>query len=45
MEETMRAIRDWTKSILQNNLKEFKGELNLDTLLRKTGDASKMTTG
>lgn len=44
MEETVRAIRDWTKSILQNNLKEFKGELNLDTLLRKTGDASKVTT-
>lgn len=44
MEETVRAIRDWTKSILQNNLKEFKEELNLNTLLRKTGDASKVTT-
>ena len=44
MEETVRAVRDWAQSMILNNLKEFKGELNLDTLLKKTGDASKVTT-
>lgn len=42
-EEMIRAVRDWTGSIVRERIEGFKGDLDLDTVLRKTGDASKVT--
>lgn len=43
-EEMIRAVRDWAKRMVGEQVEGFKGDIDLDTLLRKTGDASKVTS-
>lgn len=42
-EEMIRAVRDWAKGMVRGKIESFRKELDLETILRKTGDASKVT--
>ncbi len=42
-EEMIRAVRDWAKGMVRGKIEGFKKELDLETILRDTGDASKVT--
>lgn len=42
-EEMIRAVKDWAKDLVQVKISSFQEELDLETILRKTGDASKVT--
>ncbi len=42
-EEMIRAVRDWAKGMVRGKIEGFRKELDLETMLRDTGDASKVT--
>lgn len=43
IEHPIQAIRDWSKNLVGNSIQKLERELDPDSLLRKTGDASKTT--
>lgn len=44
LEETVKAVKDWVNARIKTSIAETKTEIDSDTILRQTGDASKVTT-
>lgn len=44
LEETVKAVKDWVNARIKTSIEETKTEIDSDTILRQTGDASKVIT-